>query len=194
MESQVAVSKSIRNNSSYLSFVLAAEPRWIQDTWVSFPANEKLLGVAEYKWSRGESQRALNELCIVRKATKPGSYDWIQTILLESAILFSSGEYGRARSFASEVLYKCESQVESYSVATCRLRDIAHFLHGKIFMAQSEWAEAYSEFSQVVSAPEYNTRADQFMAITYEKSNRHNGEDSQSASTSQDESQLTLWI
>ncbi|EFR02391.1 hypothetical protein MGYG_05387 [Nannizzia gypsea CBS 118893] len=194
MESQAALAECTRKSSSYLSFLMAVEPRWIQDTWVSFPANETLLGVVEYKWARGESQRALNELCLLRKRLSSGGPDWVQTLLLEGAILFSSGQHTEARLSVSDVLWKC-TRIEEQNPSVIRdFRDIAHFLLGKIFMAEEKWIDACREFAEVIHVLEYRTRALQLKTLSRQKSNQKRKPDSLSASTFRDDESTGLVV
>ncbi|OAL74768.1 hypothetical protein A7D00_0362 [Trichophyton violaceum] len=192
MESQAALAECTRKSSSYLSFLMAVEPRWIQDTWVSFPANEPLLGASEYKWARGESQHALNELCLLRKRLDPIGADWIQTFLLEGAILLSSGQYTEARFSISDVILPHPTLEEQNPDVIRDLRDIAHFLLGKIFMAEGKWSEARGEFSEVIHVLEYSTRAIQLKTISRQKSNHKRISRSLSASAPRDEESTRL--
>lgn len=194
MESQAALAECTRKSSSYLSFLMAVEPRWIQGTWVSFPANETLLGVAEYKWARGESQRALNELCLLRKHLSSNGPGWIRTSLLEGAILISSGQHTEARLSVIDVLWQCTRIEEQNPSVTRDFRDITHFLLGKILMAEEKWIEACREFSEIIHVFEYRTRALQLKTISRQKSNQKRKPDLLSASTLRGEESIGLVI
>ncbi|KAK2839252.1 hypothetical protein FQN49_006322 [Arthroderma sp. PD_2] len=188
METNAVLSEHIRGGSSYLSFLMATEPRWILDTWISFPANEKLLGVVEYKWSRGESQRALIELSSVLKGVT-SSIDSIRCVLLEGAILCSCDQYVAAHSCAYEALAICERLREPKDFTIAReLSGIAHFLHGKAYMAEKNWEGAYLEFSEVLSVPGYQTRADELYLVVYKNREDPPESDSEESTDSDDSS------
>ncbi|KAF3482207.1 uncharacterized protein GIQ15_04966 [Arthroderma uncinatum] len=187
METQAILSEHVRSEQGYLSFLMAAEPRWILDTWISLPANEKLLGVVEYKWSRGETQRALNELCLVRKGIPTSGIDWILCLLIETAILCSCDEHLAAHSNADEALIACEALHREGNFTVAReLSGIANFLHGKVFMAEKDWDEAYSAFSEALFVPGYQSRANELKAIACRESNREEPQSESSSEESED--------
>lgn len=131
---------------------------WIYDIWICKAANKNLLGVAEDRWMHGETYEALMELQEMCKLDLSFE-DKVNCLLLRSAILCFCDYSEGSMECADEALEECEKH-RAQNVTACReLSGVAHFLRGKIFMAEEEFENAYWAFCKALFAPGYQIKA-----------------------------------
>lgn len=136
---------------------------WVDDIWLCKLKDFAILHEAEQHWLEKMPQQALNKLTGLKKQPSLSTIHRMECAVLESAVLFSNGQYEKCRVRADEVLRIQEQHPAQRHLPVHRhVVGIAQYLRGRACLELGDNRDAYWSFSLAVTTKDYHEKVVDF--------------------------------